>query len=409
MIDTNPQKIKELLERAVSKIYPSKDELEKVLLSGKKLRIYFGVDPTNPHMHLDHATSLFILRRLRVLGHEVVFLIGDFTAQIGDPTGKMSTRIQLSEKDVLKNCKNYVKMASKILDFRARKNPAKVAFNRKWLKKMDLEDLMSLMSKITIGKLLARDMFQKRIEEKKEIYFHEFMYPLLQGYDSVALDVDMEVGGSDQIFNMLVGRDLLKVLRKKEKYIIAKEILQDPKSGKMLMSKSEGRFIALDDTPNDMYGKIMALPDEMIISCFMHWTEVSLIEIENMTKGLQANTIKPMDAKAKLAREVVRFYHGGKLAAAAEDEFNKVVRKGDLPSEMRTIHMSDNGISISSTSSDLIFNLGLTDSKSEAKRLVEQGAFSVDGKVHTDWKTKPDLKPGSVIKAGKRKFIKIKE
>ncbi len=403
-IDTNSKKIKELLERTIKKIYPSKDALEKVLKSGKRLRIYFGIDPTDSHLHLDHGRNFLILKKFQDLGHEVVFLIGDFTAQIGDPTGKASQRVQLSKKEVLKNCKNYKKLASKILDFKSKKNPAKVVFNSKWLKTMNLKKIIELMSKVTVGQIMARDMFQQRIKKEKEIYFHEFIYPLLQGYDSVALNVDIELGGSDQIFNMLVGRDLLKIYKGKEKFVIAKELLQDPKTGKILMSKSEKKYIALDEKSKEMYAKIMALPDQVLSSCFEHWTELSLKKVKVIEKDLKTGKSSPRDMKAKLAKEVVKLHHGKEAAELAEKEFNRVFKERKLPSRIPVFTTSKRVYPIL----DLLFDSNLVLSKSEAKRVILSGGVRIKKIKIKDWKQKIKMEKGLVIQVGKRRFIKIK-
>jgi len=400
---TDPKKIKELLERAIEKIYPSREALEKVLKSGKRLKIYFGVDPTASTLHLDHGTTLFILKRLQGLGHEVILLIGDFTAQIGDPTGKSSTRKQLLKEEIFKNYKNYKKEASKILDFNSKENPAKIFRNSQWWGKMSLKEMMGLMTKITISKLLDRDMFQRRIKEGKEIYLHEFIYPLLQGYDSVALDVDIEIGGTDQIFNMLVGRDLVKTYKTKEKYVIAKKLLENPKTGRILMSKSEGNFIGLDEKPSQMYGKIMALPDEIIPICFEHWTEVSMEDIKNIKESLRKRNINPRKVKARLAREVVAIYYTGKAALGAEKEFDRVFKEKKTPSKISTIKIKEKNLNIL----DLLVKTKLTISKAEAKRLILQKGIRINGEVQDDWKKSVEIKKELIIQVGRRKFIKI--
>ena len=401
--NTDPKKIKEVLSRAIEKIYPSKKSLEKILKSGKRLKIYFGIDPTAPFVHLDHGTSLLILKRFQNLGHEVILLIGDFTARIGDPTGKISTRRQLSKKEVINNYRSYQEQAAKILDFNSKRNPVKIVFNSKWYEKMSLTELMNLMSKITIKKIVVRNMFREREKKGKEIYFNEFLYPLLQGYDSVKLDVDIELGGSDQIFNMLIGRDLMKIYKNKKKFVIAKEILEDPKTGKMLMSKSEGRYIALDEKPEEMYGKIMALPDEVVLSCFEHWTEIPLKEITRMKKDLQSKKVNPKDLKARLAQEIVTIYHNKEAANKAEKEFNRVFKEKKLPLKIPEIKIKKKTLDIL----DLLVQTKLVSSKSEAKRLILQKGVKINSKVQQDWQETIKLKKKIIIQIGKRKFIKI--
>lgn len=396
--------IEEILNRAIEKVYPSKKELKKALLSKKRLRVYFGIDPTSPHLHLDHGTSLLILKKFQKLGHEVILLIGDFTAQIGDPTGRISPRRQLSREEILENLKNYKKQASKILDFYSKKNPAKVVFNGSWWRKFSLEDFIELLKKFTVGQLIKRDLFQKRMKAKKEIFLHEFIYPLLQGYDSVALNTDVEIGGSDQIFNMLIGREMLKIFKKKEKYVLAKKLLSHPKTGEILMSKSKGKYIALDEKPFDMYGKIMALPDEIIISGFEHWTEVPLKEIKEMEENLKLKRINPRDLKAKLAREVVSLYYGKEEAEKAEKEFNRIFKEKKIPSQIKDFKIKKEKISIL----DLLVKTNLCVSKSEAKRLILQGAVKINKLVEKNWKKILEIEDGMIIQVGKRKFLKLK-
>lgn len=414
-VDTNLQKINELLNRSIEKIYPSKEKLAKLLRSGKRLRVYYGIDPTAPTLHLDNATGLFILKRFQELNHEVIFLIGDFTAQIGDPTGKISTRRQLSRKEIIKNYKNYKYLAEKILSFDSRDNPAKLVFNSHWLRKLKLEEIINLISKITVGRIIARDMFQNRIKEGKEIYLHEFIYPLLQGYDSVVLDVDVEIGGTDQIFNMLIGRDLVRIFRNKEKFVIAKKLLEDPKTGKILMSKSEGRFIALDDPPFQMYAKIMALPDEIIPLCFEHWTEIPIKEIKLFTKNQKDKKITPQGLKARLAYEITQKYHSKDLADKAEKEFELIFRKKELPTSIPEYEFKENSLSII----NVLLKTGLVKSASEAKRLINQNAVQIlilgnnreiiDRVLINNWHENIELNKNLIVKIGTKRFVKIKK
>jgi len=402
--ENKKQKIEELLSRAIDQIYPSKEALREALLSGKKLRVYFGVDPTAPSLHLDHGTSLFILKRFQDLGHEVIFLVGDFTAQIGDPSGKISPRRQLSKKEIEFNIRNYKKQAGKILDFTSHRNPAKIVFNGSWWKKMSFEDFLGIMAKFTVSKLQVRDMFQERIKQGKEIYLHEFIYPLLQGYDSVALRADIELGGSDQTFNMLIGRDLCRLYLNREKFVITKKLLEDPRTGKILMSKSEGRYIALDTSAKDMYGKIMALPDEVIIPCFEHWTNINLNEIRILEDKLKKKEINPMAVKARLAYEVTAFYCGKLEAKKAAQEFKQVFSKKELPSLIPIMSFPRRPILLP----DLLVKTKLASSKSEARRLIAQKGVKINGKTVGNWQETVLPKGGMVIQVGKRRFVKIR-
>jgi tyrosyl-tRNA synthetase len=403
-------KIKEILTRWVDKIYPSKEAFLKALKS-KKMVIYHGIDPTASHLHLGHSTNFFLLREFQKLGHKIIILIGDFTAQIGDPTGKDVARKPLSKEEVKKNCKTYKKQIAKILDFKSKENPVKIKFNSQWLNKLKMEELIKLAAKFTQAFMIKRSMFQKRLKEKKEIYLHEFLYPLFQGYDSLALNVDGEVGGTDQTFNMLVGRDLMKIYKKKEKFVITTPLLINPKTGKKLMSKSEGNFIALDDPPNQMYGKIMALSDQVIISCFKLCTKVPLVEIKKMEKNLKLKKVNPRDLKTKLAKEIVAIYYGEKSAQKAKKEFERIFREKKLPSKIPSFKFQAPSFKLL----DLLVKTKLASSKSEAKRLILQGGVKIIQKTEKeqkteilkDWQKEIKIKPETIIQVGKRKFAKI--
>ena len=395
--------IKETLDRWVEKIYPSKEEFEKLLKSGRKLTIYHGIDPTAPHLHLGHSTNFFLLKQLQKLGQKIILLIGDFTAQIGDPTEKSTTRKALTRKEVLKNCRTYQKQAGQILSFKSLKNPVELKFNSQWLSKLIPEEIIKLAANFTHSQVIKRDMFQQRIKKGKEIYLHEFLYPLLQAYDSVALNADVELGGTDQIFNMLRGRDLMKIYRNKEKFIIATPLLINPKTGRKLMSKSEGNFIALDDQPNVMFGKTMALPDEIILPCLRLCTEMPLEKTEEIEKSLRLRKINPRKAKIILAREVVSIYHGKKAAEKAEKEFNRIFREKKLPTRIPEVQIREKTLNIL----DLLVKTKLASSKSQAKRLIFQKGVKIDGKIQRDWREVIQIKKGLLIQVGKRKFKKI--
>lgn len=393
-MDIKNKNIEEYLDRWADKIYPSRKEFLKALKS-RKLIIYHGVDPTAPDLHLGHSTNYLLLKKFQDLGHQVILLIGDFTARIGDPTGRISARKALTKKQVLKNYRTYKEQVGKILDFKSKKNPAQVKFNSKWLEKMNLKDIMKLMTGFTRGQMIKRNMFQQRLKRGQEIYLSEFLYPLLQGYDSVVMDVDVEVGGTDQTFNMLVGRRLMKKYRQKEKFVITTPLLENPKTGKKLMSKSEGNYIALNDSANEIFGKIMALPDETIIPCFKLCTEFPLSGIKKI--------INPRDLKARLAKEIVAMYHSKKAALAAEKEFERVFKKKGLPSKIPLVKIKKKKLAIL----DLLLKTKLVSSKSEAKRLILQKGVKIDSKVQGDWKKIIEIKKGLIIKVGKRKFAKL--
>jgi len=397
-------KIEEVLTRYVDKIYPSKEALEKVLRSEKKLTFYHGVDPTGPDLHLGHSTNLLLMRRLQDAGHKIIFLVGSFTARIGDPSDKDKTRKALTQKEIEKNLKTYKEQASKIINFK-KPNSALFKFNSKWLDKLTSQEMFKLASNFTVQQIIERDRFQKRIKDKKPIALHEFLYPLMQGYDSVAMNVDGEIGGTDQTFNMLAGRLLVQRYLGKEKFVITTPLLVNPKTGKKLMSKSEGGYVALNDLPNDMYGKIMALFDETIMQCFELCTEVPLQLIKEHKKALQLKKVNPMDLKKKLAFEIVKMYHGEKPAKNAEKEFERTFQKRAAPSAMPTIKVKEKEILLPK----FLVSHALVSSASIAKQLIRQGGIDVDGKtLKIDVNERIPVKDEMVIRIGKKKFVKVK-
>jgi tyrosyl-tRNA synthetase len=388
-------RIKQVLTKGVEKIYPSKDALEKVLKSGKRIRLYCGYDPTAPSLHIGHAITLRKLAQFQKLGHQVIFLLGDFTGMIGDPTDKTSARQKLTREQVNKNLKNYKKQASKILKFSG-KNPAKVMFNSKWNDKLGFMELVDLASNFTVQQMIVRDMYRERLKKNRPIYLHEFLYPLIQGYDSVVMDVDLEIGGNDQMFNMLAGRTLMKALKNKEKFVLTTKLLADPRGQKM--GKTEGNVINLDENPKEMFGQIMAWPDSLIFPGFELCTDLSLEEINKIKK--QKNN--PRDDKARLAYEIISIHHGSVAARRAEREFNRVFKEKKTPSAVRTFKFSGKiGIL------DLLVKAKLALSKSEAKRLIEQKAIKIDNKIIKDWQQKITSKKGAILRVGKRRFIKL--
>ncbi|MCL4404024.1 tyrosine--tRNA ligase [Patescibacteria group bacterium] len=390
---TDKATIREALSRSVDKVYPTPEALENALLSGRRLRIYLGIDPTSPHLHIGHAASLWTLKRFQELGHEVVLLIGDFTARIGDPTDKTATRQPLSEEQIKENLRTFKKQAEKIVSFSG-PNAATLAFNSKWHDKMKFKELIRLAQEFTVQQMIERDMFQKRLKEGKPIGLHEFLYPLMQGYDSVALDVDMEVGGTDQTFNMLAGRTLMKSLMGKEKFVLTNRLLVDAQSGKKL-SKTEGSLINLDDAPNDMFGKTMAIPDEMIPHVAELSTAMPLADIRRL-----AQTDNPRDAKLALAFELTRTYYGEKEAAKAKENWIKTFSKKETPEDVRELRMESRELRML----EVLIAAGVQ-SKSEARRLLEQGAVKVNGTVVKD--PNEPRRDGDIVKIGKKEFVKI--
>ena len=280
----SPEQLYNLLNRAVEDVIV-REELAKRLEKGERLRVYHGIDPTGPLLHIGHAVTLRKLRQFQDLGHEVILLIGDFTAQIGDPTGRTTERVPLTPEQVKENAKNYQKQAAKILDFKSKENPVQVRFNSDWLAKLSFKEVVQLAMQFTVQQMIERDMFQVRLKDNKPIGLHEFLYPLMQGYDSVAMDVDLEVGGSDQLFNMLAGRDLIRNLKNKSKCVLTTPLLEGLDGRKM--SKTYGNFVAVTDEPNDMFGKVMSLRDELITRYFEICTDVSKMEINKIADEMK--------------------------------------------------------------------------------------------------------------------------
>jgi tyrosyl-tRNA synthetase len=386
--------------RRIETIVPSREAFERSLTSGKRLKFYHGIDPTGPELHLGHAVSLFFLREMQQLGHEVTFLVGDFTAQIGDPTDKDAPRKPLDTKTIARNMARYRTQASLLMNFRG-KNPARFQFNSRWLARMALRDFIRLAEKVTVQQLLEREMFARRLESGKPIHLSEFIYPLLQGYDSVALGVDAEVGGRDQLFNMLMGRRLLSELKRKEKFVIAMKLLENPKTKKKLMSKSVGDYVGFTFPPSKMFGAIMALPDEVIFDCFALCTSLETNEIEK----LKRQNLHPRKAKALLAETIVSWVHGKQAAAKAAREFSRVFEKQEFPADAPRAYVRK-GASFFPLA--FLVKNKLAASNSEAKRLIESGAIELDGIPQRDWRKSWIFAKDTKLKIGKRKFLRVK-
>ncbi len=393
MTNSDQQKIEELLTRGVEEVIV-KEDLKKQLESRKKIRLYLGIDPTGFDLHLGHVVPLWKLKEFCDLGHEVILLIGDFTAKIGDPTGKDATRVPLTDKQIAANMADYKRQASKILDF----EKVKIVHNAKWLSKLKFEDILKLSGQFTVQQMIIRDMFQRRLEKDLPINMQEFMYPLMQGYDSVAMDVDLEIGGNDQMFNMLIGRTLQKAYNNKDKNVMTTKLLLGLDGRKM--SKTYDNFVGICEEPNNMFGKIMSMKDELIDQYFELATRLSKIEIDSI-KNLSTN---PRDIKARLAFEIVKLYNGEVAAKKAEEEFNKVFTNKELPTNIEEFKTNKINYPIL----DLLCDTKLAPSKNEAKRLVEGGAVTIGENKISDWKQEIKLENDMVIKVGKRKFIKIK-
>ena len=394
-INTDKQKINELLTRGVENIYPTSAFLEKELKSGRQLKLYTGYDPTAATLHIGHGITLMKLRQFQDLVHKIIFLIGDFTGMIGDPSDKLAARKQLTREQVLANCKNYQKQAAAILDFSGG-NSVELKYNSEWLGKLNFVEILELSAHFTVPRLLERDMFQERLKKEETIYLHEFLYPVMQAYDSVAMNVDGEVGGNDQTFNMLCGRDLMKELKKKEKFVLTMKLLADSTGKKM--GKSEGNMVALNDAPEDMFGKVMSWADSMIIKGFELCTKISMEEISEMSKSLKKG-VNPRDLKLRLASEVVKTFLGEVSAKKAEANFVSKFSKRETPSDIPEIKPSVYNIVT------VLVESKICTSKGDARRQIDQGGVKVNSEKVSSFEIK--VKKGDTVQKGSRWFVKI--
>lgn len=402
-LKTDDQTVNNFLERAVENAYPNKDAFAGALKSGKRLTAYLGIDPTGPALHLGHAIAMKKLRQLQDMGHRVILLIGDFTAMIGDPTDKTAVRKKLTREQVLENCKNYRDQAAKILDMEGKEtgNPVEMKFNGDWHNKMNFADVLELTSNFTVQQMLERDMFEKRMAEGKPVFLHEFLYPVMQAYDSVAMDVDIEIGGNDQTFNMLAGRDLMKSLKGKEKFVLTNKLLTDPEGKKM--GKSEGNMITLEDSPEEMFGKVMSWPDGAIPGGFELCTDVPGEDIDKVVEEMEGGA-NPVQYKRRLAREIVTAWHSGTAAQAAESHFDRLFKEHAAPEDMPVHQVSVRNHKLV----DLLVQTGLVTSKTEARRQIEQGAVKVDSQPVEDAEAEVEIaNKEMVLQKGKRHFVKI--
>jgi tyrosyl-tRNA synthetase len=381
------QKIKDLLFRGVEDVI-DKEHLRKLLLSGRKLRVKHGVDPTGPKIHIGRAAQILKLKDFQELGHQVVLIIGDFTAQIGDASDKQAIRKSLSEKEVRRNMKNYTAQIGRILNM----EKVELRYNSEWLKKLTADELLKLAMHFTAQQTIQRRNFKERWDQGKSIGLHELFYPLLQGLDSVKVKADVELGGSDQLFNLKTGRDVQKMFGQKPQDIITLKMLSGLDGRKM--STSWGNVVNILDSPKEQFGKIMSMKDEFILDYFELCTRVSLEETRNLL---------PREQKARLGREIVKIYHGEKSALAAEKEFDRVFKQKQAPSHIPEIEVKKKKTNIL----DLLVETKVASSKAEARRLVEQGGVKIDKTVQKDWRGTIEAKKGTIVQVGKRKFIKI--
>lgn len=391
-INTDEQKIHNILTRGVTEVI-EREHLEAALKSGKKqLRVKLGFDPTGSQIHIGRAIVLRKLRAFQDLGHKIVFIVGDFTAQIGDPSDKLNKRPMLSPKDIASNLKNYKAQVGKVLDLKK----AEFHFNSKWLKKLNFTKIAQLAESFTVGQMLARRNFKERFERGEEISTREFMYPLMQGYDSVMVRADVELGGFDQLFNLTAGRTIQSHYKQNPQDILTTEMLEGTDGRKM--STSWGNVINLTDEPNDMFGRVMSLKDELINRYALLCTDWTEEEIASLPTN-------PKEQKLMLASKLVKMYHSEKLAVSAQAEFERVFSKGQLPTEVPEVKVEDDGLSLY----ELLVKIDLATSNSDARRLIEQGAVKLNDEKHTDPNETIAITEALLVQVGPRRFVRIKK
>jgi tyrosyl-tRNA synthetase len=386
------KKIDHLLSRNVEEVI-DKSHLRNALLSGKKLRVKLGIDPTSPDLHLGHAVVLRKLREFQELGCVVVLIIGDFTARIGDPSGRDKTRPPLTEEQIKENLQNYFDQAGKIIDIRK----AEVVHNSSWFEKEGVDQLLRLTSAGTFQQVMRRADFKKRIDADQDITLTELLYPLFQGYDSVKVSADVEIGGTDQTFNLLAGRRVQRHFGMPEQDVLTLQLLEGL-DGVKKMSKSLGNYIGLTDEPNDMFGKVMSLPDSLMNKYFELCTELSAGEIKKLGKEL-----KPKNLKERLGIEIVTLYHGEKAAKNARENFEKLFSKKEIPQELPELKVKGTKTALLIVVASKVF-----ESRSEARRLIEQGGFGINGETERNPSQLITLDGGEVIRIGKRHFFRVK-
>jgi tyrosyl-tRNA synthetase len=370
------------------------EELARKLASGRKLRVKLGLDPTAPDLHLGHTVVINKLRHFQELGHQVQFLIGDFTGMIGDPSGRNQTRPPLSREEILQNAKTYEQQVFKILD----PERTQILFNSEWSNKLGAEGMIRLAARYTVARLLERDDFQKRFANNQPISVHELLYPLMQGYDSVAMKADVELGGTDQKFNLLVGRELQKQYGQEPQCILTMPLLEGL-DGKEKMSKSLGNYVGIAEAPGEIFGKLMSISDELM------WRYIELLSFESLATVREWKREHPRDVKARFAREIVARFHGAAAAERAQAEFESRFREGEMPDEMPevTVQAPEGGILVA----QLLKQAGLTPSTSEGQRMIEQGGVKFDGERVSDKALKVPAGRTVVAQVGKRKFSRI--
>ncbi|MFD2702302.1 tyrosine--tRNA ligase [Paenibacillus shunpengii] len=397
----------DVISRGVSEIVPEEDLKQKIMksvVSGVPLQVKLGMDPSAPDLHIGHTVVMHKLRQFQDLGHEVQLIIGDFTGRIGDPTGKSETRKQLSEEDVIRNAETYKKQLFKILD----PNKTKVYNNSDWLAPMNFSQVVNLAAKVTVARMMERDDFTKRFQSGQPISIHEFFYPLMQGTDSVVLKSDIELGGTDQKFNLLMGRTLQKENGDEAQATIMLPLLEGL-DGVQKMSKSLGNYIGIDEEPNEIYGKSMSVPDELMLKYYTLATDLSTEELKALEQGVEDGSVHPRDAKMKLAYTFVRMYHGEEAAEAAQQHFVTVFQQRALPDDIAEVVIPAESLENGTIRLiSLLTTLGFAASNGEAKRSIQQGAVKINEEKWGDPNSEYTPQDGDIVQVGKRKFAKIK-
>lgn len=377
--------IDKTLTRGVEEILPSREGLQN-LIKSKKIRLYLGIDPTGTHLHLGHTIPMRKLQEFADLGHEAILLIGTGTVLVGDPSQRKTTREKITKNEIDENIKTWKDQAQKVLNF----DKIQIKYNGDWLLKLTYPEIVNIASNISSTQLIKRDMFQERIKKGGTVWHHETLYPLMQGYDSVVMDVDLEIGGTDQTFNMLIGRELQKKMNNREKFVLTTQLISGTDG--LPMSKSSGNCIWLDDSPTEMYGKIMSITDSQIDQYWKNLTDLS----EEKLKEL-----KPLEAKKELAKEIVKIYHGETSAQKAQEEFEKLFQKGSASDSIPTIVVKNPNIELV----DFLVANNLAPSKSEAKRLIKNGAVEIGGQIVEE--SEAELQNNQIMRIGKKRFVKV--
>ncbi len=373
-------------------------KFEKSIKDKKPLNIKLGCDPSRPDLHIGHSVVLNKLRQFQELGHNAILIVGDYTGMIGDPSGKKKTRPQLTFEETRVNGETYFKQAGKILDL----DKTRVVYNSEWLSRLDLRELINLLSKFTVQRILERDDFTNRIKEQTEISFHEMLYPIMQGYDSYAIEADVELGGTDQKFNNLVGRDVQKRFGREQQVVITMPLIEGT-DGYEKMSKSLDNAIGITEEPKNIFGKTLSIPDALIYKYFELTTRTSKEELTQIRKGLESGEANPRDVKRKLGFELVKLYYDEDTANKTIEEFDKIFIKKEIPDDIPEVTISEDSMKLT----DLMTANNLAESKTAARKLIEQGAVSINGKKESDVNSVISIKKDMVIKVGKRKFLKI--